>query len=103
MPLFAFHGLDGPQSGPIRDRVRELHRKHLREERSDCRAVAAGPLMQDDGESMCGSLLVFEAQDRAAVERFMATDPYVVEGVFARVDIRRWNWTLGRSAGDAQL
>lgn len=52
---------------------------------------------------MCGSLLIFEAQDRAAVERFMATDPYVVEGVFERVDIRRWNWTLGRSAGDAQL
>jgi uncharacterized protein YciI len=37
---------------------------------------------------------VFEADDRTAVETFMAGDPYMLEGIFARTEIRAWRWGL---------
>jgi uncharacterized protein YciI len=37
------------------------------------------------------ALLVFKAPDRRAVDDFAARDPYVTEGLVARVDVRPWN------------
>ena len=95
MPYFMFFGLDGPHGQEIRGRVREAHRAYLKIPQPGCRIAAAGVLVDDDGEAMNGTLLIFEADDRDAVERFMAGDPYMVESLFARTDIRRWNWTIG--------
>jgi uncharacterized protein YciI len=78
MPYFVFYGIG----------------EHLRRPISGCRAVAGGPLMDDADERMIGSLLVFEADDRAAVERFVASDPYTREGIFERTEIRAWRWGL---------
>lgn len=100
MPYFIFYGADGPGGDEIRARVREAHRAHIRVEQPGCRLAAAGVLVEDDGVRMDGTLLVFEADDRAAVERFMAGDPYSREGLFARVDIRRWNWVVGAPQPD---
>ena len=58
--------------------------------------MAGGPLMDDSGARMAGTLLVFEARDREAVESFVATDPYMGEHIFARTDIWRWHWGLGQ-------
>ena len=58
--------------------------------------MAGGPLMDDSGVQMAGTLLVFEARDRKAVESFVATDPYMGEQIFAHTDIWRWNWGLGQ-------
>ncbi len=37
-----------------------------------------------------GALIVFRAADRSVVEKFVRTDPYVVNGLVARWDIRPW-------------
>jgi uncharacterized protein YciI len=95
VPYFVFFGSDGPDGDAIRARVREEHRAYLRVDQPGCCSVAAGVLVEDDGVRMDGTLLVFEADDRAAVERFMAKDPYTREKLFARSEIRRWNWLLG--------
>ena len=55
----------------------------------------AGPLFADDGETMIGSLIVVEAKDRAAVEAFRVNDPYVQAGLFDRVEIHPFRWSLG--------
>jgi uncharacterized protein YciI len=54
--------------------------------------------MDDADEHMIGSLLVFEAEDRAAVERFLAGDPYTREAIFERTEIRAWRWGLNPPA-----
>jgi hypothetical protein len=53
----------------------------------------AGPFLDEAGE-MCGSLFIFEAPDRAAIEAYLAKDPYVTGGVFASVEVRPWRVTL---------
>jgi uncharacterized protein YciI len=48
-------------------------------------------------------LLVFEAMDRGAVESFLRADPYQLNGVWDRVQIRayvkRRGWASPTSAG----
>jgi uncharacterized protein YciI len=95
MAFFVFHGIDKPGMEETRLRVRPAHQARLRANpEPGCTAVAGGPLTDDAGEHMVGSLLVFQADDRAAVERFMAGDPYMIEGIFARTEIIAWRWGL---------
>ncbi|HTK35842.1 MAG TPA: YciI family protein [Caulobacteraceae bacterium] len=100
MPYFMFFGSDGPNGKEIRARVRATHQAYVRTPQPGCRPAAAGVLVDDDGEGMNGSLLIFEADDRAAVERFVGGDPYAAENLFERTEIRRWNWVLGAPAAD---
>jgi len=58
--------------------------------------VQSGPLFATDGSgTKTGALVVFEAQDAAEVEAFSAADPYVVNGVYDRIEILRWDRTIG--------
>ena len=45
--------------------------------------------------SRADTLLVIEADDIDAVMRFVGNDPYVKEGLFSRVEVRPWAWSLG--------
>ena len=51
------------------------------------RVVYGGPLLDLDGRP-CGSLLVIEAEDRAAADGFAAADPYAKAGLFESTVIR---------------
>jgi uncharacterized protein YciI len=41
-------------------------------------------------------MLVIEAETRAAVEIYMAGDPYMLENLFETVSITGFNWGLGQ-------
>ena len=41
------------------------------------------------------ALLVFRASDRSVVEEFARNDPYVVNGLVERWEIRDWNVVVG--------
>ncbi|HZH28672.1 MAG TPA: YciI family protein [Azospirillaceae bacterium] len=86
--LFAVECLDKPDHGALRAETRQAHLEYL--ERNVDRVVFAGPLLTDDGASAIGSLLVIQAEDRADIERFCATDPYAKAGLFERTTIRPW-------------
>ncbi len=60
-----------------------------------CRVVAGGPLVDDQGTAMFGTLLVLEAADRSAAEQFLRGDPYSKAKLFASTALDRWNWGLG--------
>ena len=47
----------------------------------------AGPLLDDVGATMIGSLFIIEADDRSAVQAMNASDPYTQAGLFADVTI----------------
>ena len=53
-----------------------------------------GPLLSDDGD-MIGSCLICEAEDKAALESFLATDPYAKAELFQSVTIQSWKWVIG--------
>jgi uncharacterized protein len=96
MPYFVFCAHDKPGMGEVRMKVREQHRAYIRIAQDGCRCVAGGPLMDESGARMNGTLLIFEARDRQAVEHFVSNDPYLGEEIFAHIDIWPWKWGLGQ-------
>ncbi|WP_207484402.1 YciI family protein [Arenibaculum pallidiluteum] len=86
--LFAIHALDKPGALPTRLVNYDEHKRFLADTSPfGVRIVMSGPLVADDGETMVGSLLVVEAPDRAAVERFNAADPFHRAGIWQGVTI----------------
>ncbi|BAF87418.1 YCII-related protein [Azorhizobium caulinodans ORS 571] len=86
--LFAIHAVD--RDGALSERLAhyDAHKAFLSDTSAfGVRIVMSGPLVSDDGQTMIGSLFLIEAEDRAAVERFHAADPFKKAGIWARVTI----------------
>ena len=100
---FAVWATDREGMQEARLAVREAHRARLRAPGAHAvTVVAGGPTLSESDGAMNGSLLVIDAEDIVAVRRFLAEDPYELAGVYARVEIRPWQWGLGvpgRSGG----
>lgn len=82
MPLFMIIGIDGPDGPAKRPAVRPRHLEHLRSADRVGKLALAGPLLDDDGKTPRGTLIVLEATSLAEAREIAARDPYVVEGVF---------------------
>jgi uncharacterized protein YciI len=94
--LFVIHATD--KAGELQTRAKHYraHRIHLdNAETYDVDVVTAGTLVADDGETPCGSVFVIDAKDRAAVDRFVRSDPYHLNNVWERVQIHRYNKKRG--------
>jgi uncharacterized protein YciI len=81
--LFVIIGYDGPNGAALRPSVRPAHLENLQPIVAAGRMVVGGPFT--DGS---GSLIVADFEDEAAAKAFVQTDPYVIKGVFERVEIR---------------
>jgi uncharacterized protein YciI len=93
---FAVWATDREGTQAARLAVREAHRARLRAPGAHpVTVVAGGPTLSESEGAMNGSLLVIEADDIEAVRRFVAEDPYELAGIYARVEIRPWQWGLG--------
>jgi uncharacterized protein YciI len=95
VPFFIFRGTDGPGGASIRAEIRDAHRAYIRVATPGCRVVAGGPLVDDHGNVMFGTLLVLEAIDRNAAQQFLQGDPYAKAQLFAHTELDRWQWGLG--------
>lgn len=83
--IFAFHLIDRPDAAELRQRVRPEHKAYLTAVAD--RIAFAGPLTQDDGQTMLGSLLVIDFDDRAAAERWMADEPFTKAGLYQTASV----------------
>jgi len=86
--LFAIICHDKKDHGHVRAENRPAHLEYVKGFAD--KAFAVGPMLSDDGESMVGSLLIFDLADRAAAEDFAANDPYNLAGLFESVTVSRW-------------
>ncbi|HVZ51421.1 MAG TPA: YciI family protein [Pseudolabrys sp.] len=94
--LFSVHALDAPNGAAIRAKVHHEHVAHLKTQKDyGVTMVIGGPLVADDGKGSVGSLMVFEAEDRASVEKFNRADPFHKNGVWAKVEIQRFEKLTG--------
>lgn len=97
MAHFVVYALDGPGREAERLASRPAHRARLRAHDHPVSVRVAGPLTDAAG-AMIGSLLVVEAETAAAVEAFVAGDPYVMAGVYGSVAVHPFLWGLGNPA-----
>ncbi len=88
--LFVLTAIDRENSSALRLATREAHFAYANE----TGVVRLGGPFLDAAGGMIGSLIIFEANDRAAAEKWSADDPYRKAGLFAQVEIRPWKATF---------
>ena len=85
--LFSLICLDNEQSLEKRLSNRESHLKYVK----DTGMVRyAGPLLSDEDETMMGSLIVIEAENKEDALNWSKNDPYNKAGLFQSVKIYRF-------------
>ncbi len=55
--------------------------------------ICAGGLLDDEGK-MKGSALVMEFPDRAGLDEYLKNEPYVIEGVWEKIEVEVMNVVL---------
>lgn len=92
--LYIIYQEDVPDSGPIRERVKQAHFDYLAKHKDIL--VLGGALLDDESPQRIGSVLIINVPNRAAAEAFSANEPLRGAGVFKSVKIKRmrrgqWN------------
>lgn len=95
--LFAILCTDRPGQLQLRLDTRPAHVDFLNGLNADGKLKFAGPFLDEDGRPN-GSIVMIEADDRAAAEAIAAGDPYAEAGLFETVEIRPWNWVFNKPA-----
>ena len=83
--LFVIHMLDRADASELRVQTAATHRTFVGEHLD--KMYLGGPLLDERGEEAVGSLIVMDFPDGEATERFIAQEPYNVDGLFERVTI----------------
>jgi uncharacterized protein YciI len=91
--LYAIISRDRPESLPQRLRSRPAHLARLRALQEAGHLILAGPHPSidspDPGEAgFSGSLVVAEFSDLQAAEAWANADPYLLDGVYAEVQVK---------------
>lgn len=89
--LFLVHTWDKSGALDVRMANRDAHIAWLKA--AGGKVKAAGPWL-NDADEMAGSLLIIEAEDRAGLDAWLATDPYQAAGLFGKVEIAPYRWVF---------
>lgn len=88
---FLVKAYDGPDMLEKRMAVRPRHLEGMKA--LGRQIIAAGGLLDEDGK-MKGSALVMEFPDRDALDQYLENEPYVIDGVWQKIDIEIMNVVL---------
>ena len=91
MPLYAIICKDKPGALETRLATRPVHLDYLNGSKI---IKLAGALLDDDGTPI-GSIIVVEADDKAAAQAQADNDPFTLAGVFESVEVRPWRLAIG--------
>ena len=88
---FVIKALDG--EGLLEKRM-EVRPRHLDNRgKVNGKVVCAGGLLDDEGK-MKGSVMVMDFADKAALDAYLASEPYILEHVWEKVEVERINVVL---------
>ena len=82
---YVVHCLDKPDGLPLRLTNYKAHKTYLTSR--SVKTVVSGPLVADDGQTMIGSMFIFDAASKDEVVAFNAADPFSKAGVWRQVQI----------------
>lgn len=85
---FVVHCIDRPDAGDLRQRTRAEHLEYMIAHNE--RVAFGGPLQNEDGSKVIGSLMVLSYDTREAVEAFLDAEPYSRAGLFSELRISRF-------------
>ena len=99
MSLYALIGHDRDDSLEQRMKVRPEHLERVRELADQGRLVVAGPFPAIDADEptpagFTGSLIVAEFDSLEVATQWFEQDPYVISGVFQRIEVRPFRQVL---------
>ncbi|MDX5445018.1 MAG: YciI family protein [Zoogloeaceae bacterium] len=97
--LYVLLGEDAPESLSARMAARPAHLARLEALRDAGRLFVAGPMPAIDSPDpgpagFSGSLVIAEFSSLGEAEAWLADDPYVAAGVFARTSVRPYKKVL---------
>jgi uncharacterized protein YciI len=93
---FAVFATDKPEMHDVRERVKPIRRTYLQSAlRHGVFVRLGGPTRSPQGDAINGTLLVVEADGIGDVMAFIQNDPYTRAGLFERVEVRPWDWSVG--------
>ena len=87
--LFVIIGHDGPNGAALRPTVRARHLAYVRPVAESGKMLIGGPFT--DGS---GSLIIVDMESEAAALEFASNDPYALDGVFERVEVKPFRKVL---------
>jgi len=76
---------DKPEMFKLRAVTRDEHLAYIKS--AGDKVLLAGPML-DDKERSIGSVLIIEAEDLSAAQKFAGNDPYAKAGLFSETEIR---------------
>ena len=85
---YAIQTQDKPGSAEVRAKARPAHLEYLTANQH--LLLAAGALINDDGNGGHGGILIVDTDDRAEAERFINEDPFTKAGLFQSITVTRW-------------
>jgi uncharacterized protein len=84
--IVAYDGTD-PEAKARRLRVREAHLSGVQAMKAAGTFINGGAILDENGE-MIGSTLYMDFPTRAALDQWLARDPYVTGGVWVNIEVR---------------
>ena len=85
---FVITAYDGPNMLEKRMEVRPRHLQNLSQLKG--KILCAGGILDEEGK-MKGSVLIMEFDDRAGLDRYLASEPYLTEHVWEKVKVDPMN------------
>jgi hypothetical protein len=92
--LFLVRFTDHPDRLAVRTAHQQAHLAWLAAHEAAIRL--GGPLRPDPAAAPVGALWIVEADDAAAVHAMLATDPFMVHGLRASVEVLEWRKVVPR-------
>ena len=92
---FLIKAYDGEGLLGMRMEVRPRHLENMG--KVDGKIICAGGLLDANGQ-MKGSALVMEFEDRAGLDAYLASEPYIIEHVWEKVEVEPMNVVLVNGA-----
>ena len=85
---YIIRAYDGENMLQRRMEVRPRHLENIA--KVNGKVICAGGLLDEEGK-MKGSILIMEFDDRAGLDQYLATEPYITEHVWEKVKVDSMN------------